>query len=540
MMADREQILKALRAAHAAGNADHAKRLAAMLKAADPVVEKSPAMEGGLASLSAMTQDPAAALDAERSKGRGIGQTIYDNVIGDPTDGVQSHGEALGTWMNRAGETMTLGTVGDEASAVAYSALPGRTYEGELNRFRDNEANMSTAGRVSADVFGAVLPAMTGIGLATKAPTVLGAMSRGAAIGGAQGATMGFMEGEGGLQDRASNALSSGALGAALGGTIGPAVGALTDKVSQGLANRRAIAEAIKGAPTTDQLRAAGNAAYKAVDDAGVVVKPEAFAGMADDVTGAMRRGGLDEGMGSLTPQAARVAAIMDDTVAKNADTGIPFSEIDLLRRKAGVPASNMATPLESRLGSQAIEGMDDFVNKLTPDQVVSGDAAALPALIGKARETWTRMSKSQKIDDAIENSRNYLSGEASGIRNQFAAILKNPKTARGFSDLEKEAMRKVINGSIPEKLLNLMGGGIGQTATMGMGAGMGGIPGFLLGAGMATGARKGSEALANKNAEIVRALVAGGKAGAVPQISQQPRAVVEALIRRSAEVGRQ
>ncbi|MBP8241325.1 MAG: hypothetical protein KAX36_03035 [Thermoflexales bacterium] len=537
-MADREQILKALRAAHAAGNADHAKRLAAMLK--QPVAEKSPAMADGLASLSAMTQDPAAAVDAEAYRNQSWGDWAKGQIVGDPNDNVQNAGESVGTWVNRAGETMTLGTVGDEASAAAYSALPGRTYESELSRFRGNEDNMSPTGRISADIFGAVLPALTGIGLATKAPTVLGAMGRGAAIGGAQGATMGFMEGEGGAQDRASNALTSGALGAALGGTVGPALGALGDKVGQGLANRRAIAEAIKGAPTTDALRAAGNAAYKAVDDAGVVVKPEAFAGMAGEVTGAMRRGGLDEGMGSLTPQAARVASIMDDTVAKNADTGIPFSEIDLLRRKAGVPASNVAVPLEGKLGSQAIDGMDDFINKLTPDQVVSGDAAALPALIGKARETWTRMSKSQKIDDAIENSRNYLSGEASGIRNQFAALLKNPKTARGFSDLEKEAMRKVINGSVPEKLLNLMGGGIGQTATMGMGAGMGGTPGFLLGAGIATGARKGSEALANKNAEIVRALVAGGKAGAVPQISQQPRAVIEALIRRSGEVGRQ
>jgi hypothetical protein len=508
--------------------------------AAPPPAAQSPEMTAGLASLSGMTQNPP-------PPERGMWDTIKDNVVG-TNDGVQSVGETIGTWLNRAGETATLGLVGDEASAAAYSALPGRTYEGELDRFRKNEEGMSTMGRLSADVVGAVAPAMAGLGAATGASTLLGTMGRGAAIGGAQGATLGFMEGEGGAQQRASEGLSGGMLGAALGGTVGPALGAATNKISQSLANRRAIADAVRGAPTTEQLRAAGNAAYKAVDDAGVVVKPEAFSGMVDNVTSTMRAGGLDDGIGSLTPQSARVADILNDAATKPREGGIPFSEIDLLRRKAGVPAANMSTPLESRLGTQAIEGVDDFVNKLTPDQVAAGDAEALPGLISKARETWSRMSKSQLIDDAMDASENYVSGSDSGIRNQFSRILKSPKLSRGFSEMEKAAMRRVVNGSIPEKMLSLVSGGIGQLGAIGTGASigtmMGGplgtVLGTLGGAGIAAGARKGAEAISGRNAEMVRALVAGGKAGAMPQISQTPRAAIEALIRRSGEVGRQ
>ena len=48
---------------------------------------------------------------------RGVMATIKDNVIG-VDDGVQSYGESLGTWLNRAGDTATLGVVGDEASAA--------------------------------------------------------------------------------------------------------------------------------------------------------------------------------------------------------------------------------------------------------------------------------------------------------------------------------------------------------------------------------------------------------------------------------------
>lgn len=428
---------------------------------------------------------------------------------------------------------------GDEIVAGGLSLLPGWTYDealkgarGELDAARMTRPKTTTTAEIAT-----ALAVPLG---AAKSTGKLGLdVLKGAATGGGLSALYGFGSGEGGLGNRATNAAVSGTIGALTGGLI-PVAGAGIEKLMQGRANSSAIKAATKSAPTTEELRAAGNAAYKAVDDAGVVVKPEAFAGMADDVTSAMRRGGLDEGAGSLTPQSARLAGILEDTATTPNRAGVPFSEIDLMRRKAGVPASNLGTPLESKLGSQAIDGMDNFINKLTPDQVASGDAAALPALIGKARETWARMSKSQKIDDAIENSRNYLSGEASGIRNQFAAILKNPKTARGFSELEKEAMRKVINGSVPEKILNLMGGGLGQMATMGMGAGMGGIPGFLLGAGVATGARKGSEALANKNAEIVRALVASGKAGAVPQISGTPRKIIEQLMQRGTAAGLQ
>jgi hypothetical protein len=251
---------------------------------------------------------------------------------------------------------------------------------------------------------------------------------------------------------------------------------------------------------------------------------------------------GMRMGVGrSLAPKSADLAEVMVDMATDpNYAKGIPFSEIDTLRKVAGAPASDMANKLERSLGARAIVGIDDFVNNLSPEQVAAGSADELPGLIQSARGIWAKAMKSGMIDDAIENSQNYPSGEASGIRNQFARILKSPKLSRGFSDLEKAAMRKVINGSIPEKFLNLMGGGLGQMATMGLGAGAGGAPGFLVGAGIAAGARKGSEALANRNAEIVRALVASGKGGNLPAISGIPRQIVEALTRRSASVGSQ
>jgi hypothetical protein len=455
------------------------------------------------------------------------------------TYGNVSEGGQLGTAIRSGLQGMTFG-FGDELVAKGASMLGGTPYEAELDRERarlDKGRANNPVTATASEITGAVAVPVGAVGSTGK----LGVdMLKGAATGAGLSGVYGFGAGEGGFQNRAQDAALSAAAGGLIGGVI-PVAGAGINKIATALAERGLAKEALKVAPTTEQLRAAGNAAYKAVDDAGVVVKPEALGGMVEDVTGAMRRSGLDEGMGSLTPQSERLAAILEDaaTNPKNAG-GIPFSEVDLLRRKSGVPASNMANPTESKLGMQAIEGVDNFVNNITPDQVLSGDAAALPGLINKARETWATMSKSQLIDDAITASENYLSGGASGIRNQFARILKSDKLSRGFSETEKRAMRKVINGSIPEQLLNLVSGGLGQLGLMGGGAAAGGATGAIAGAAIAGGARRGAEAVAQRNAEIVRALVASGKGAQVPQIGGQMRGLIEALMQRGTAAGLQ
>lgn len=464
----------------------------------------------------------------------------------DPTLDISPGGASMFGAMQGLGYNFGDEAIGGIASMV--DALGGgggmdRRFATESAREMDRRAQENPWAYYSGYVPGAVASSLSvgkATGLATPSATVPGLMTKGALLGGFEGGLSGAGAGEGGVAERSNGARVGALLGAGIGGVVAPLAGAGVNKLVQWNANRRAIAEAIKGAPTTAELRAAGNAAYQAVDDAGVVVKPEAFAGMVDDVTGRMRSAGLDEGMGSLTPQSARVAAILEDAATAPNTTGVPFREIDLLRRKAGVPGANMAVPLESRLGTTAIEGVDDFVRNLTPDQVSAGDAQSLPALIGKARDIWSKMSKSQLIDDAMEASANYQSGSASGIRSQFARILKSEKLSRGFSEVEKAAMRRVVNGSIPEKVLNLFSGGLGQTAAATTGAYMGNLPGLAIGLGVGSAARKGAEALAGRNAEIVRALVAAGGTGSLPAISQTPRAVVEALTRRAGGLAAQ
>lgn len=576
------QLKDAARKALAAGDGAAAKRLidaARKVGAANPAPApgQSQAMATGLANLSDMTRNPeidvegqikGLTVQAQQAYGAGDdaeGKRLLteasrlsadsgmapEGFTADPRTGSMIDLRNDPTLAMSGGKSSMFGAMqglgfnfGDEAiggiakiaNALGFEGAGDARFATESAREMDRRAQENPLAYYAGYVPGAVASSLSlgkALGLSDAPATTWAAMKQGAVLGGIEGGLAGAGGAEGGPVDRVESAALGAGLGAGIGGTVAPLVGAGINKLMQWNATRQAIADGIKNAPTTADLRAAGNAAYQAVDDAGVVVKPEAFTGMVDDVTSRMRGAGLDEGMGSLTPQSARVVAILEDAATNPKTTGIPFREIDLLRRKAGVPAANMGTPLESRLGTTAIEGVDDFVRNLTPDQVSAGDAQALPALIGKARDIWSKMSKSQMIDDAIDASENYLSGSASGIRNQFARILKSEKLSRGFSEVEKAAMRRAINGSIPEKMLNLFGGGLGQLATTATGATLGGLPGLVAGSGIGNLARKGAEKLAGRNAEIVRALVASGGTGNLPVPSNVPREVVEALIRR-------
>jgi len=461
----------------------------------------------------------ALAAAAQKKKGtpqRGIGAAVYDNVIGNPDDGVQSYGEQLGTWLNRAGESMTLGLVGDEASAAATGILPGRSYDGELERYRQNEDDMSGMGRFSADIVGALVPG-AGLAGAVARGGKLGAKVRRGIIGGAAaGGTYGFAEGEGGASDRLANAGVNAKGGGILGGLV-PVAGSVVKSLAQGHAGRKAISQAAKGAPTSDALRAEGNALYRQVDDAGVQIKPEAFGRARSEILDALQSStGYDElpGPGSLTPNTSRVMEIMDQSSQKMAaepTAALPFSSLDKMRRQAGAAAGNVTNKTDQKAGVTVIQQLDDFVQNLGPDDLAGGDADALKGAIGKAREVWGRMSRSQVLDDAMEKSENYLSGSASGLRNQFKNILQNKKLSSQFTDAEKAALRSVTHGNALEQLINLAGGGLAQMGSIGGGFAVGGVPGALLGTAAAAGQRKLAEAVTMRSAEKARAAIASG-----------------------------
>lgn len=428
------------------------------------------------------------------------------------------------------------GTFGlsDEITAGLQSLSPDVTYDqalaiarGRLEAARDQHPVAAYGGEIAGSV---AVP----VGAAAQGGTLGVRAGRSAMAGGLGGGLYGFFSGEGGAEKRGKNAVASALLGAGIGGAV-PVIGAGIRKLLNSREARAAIAKAIQDAPSTEDLKSAGRAAYSAIDSAGVAVKPETVKSSMDDIASylASEGAGLDVG-GKVFPGArAIMEAAQTATEGKNT---IPFNELDVFRRFAGnIAGANPANKADTRLATTAVSKIDDMVRNLTPDQVDSGDLATLQEMLPKARDIWSRMSRSQMIDDAIAAGDNYMSGAASGIRNQFARLLRNPKLSRSFSDTEKTVMKRVVNGTIPERLVHIAGGGLGKLTALAGGTFGGGLGGAAAGVAAATGLEKASEAIVRRNAEIARALIANGGLKAPPQASEAARKIAETLLMRGS-----
>jgi hypothetical protein len=213
-----------------------------------------------------------------------------DNFIG-TDDGVTSWGESFGTWVNRAGDTATLGLAGDEGSAALTGLLPGRSYDSELSRYRENEAGMSTLGKVSADLTGAVAPALAGLGMVSGARTLGGAVAQGGMFGAGAGGLTGFMEGEGGLKNRLNSGLVGGLLGGSLGAAIpaGAALGRQVVRTTGGAMRNSRI-----GSEIADQLNVS--------PEAGRVLGQVVGEGNPTDMAAAVSRSGQSGMLADATP----------------------------------------------------------------------------------------------------------------------------------------------------------------------------------------------------------------------------------------------
>ena len=425
------------------------------------------------------------------------------------------------------------GTFGlsDEAMA-GMDALLGGNYDRSLHNYRMNLEKARATHPVAA-YGGEVAGAMAAPGsVASSAPTAVGRVAAGAGMGAVQGGIYGFGTGEGGFVDRAKN----GALGATTGAVVGGALPALGYLVQKG-ANKAAAAKYVRGivksAPSTEELRAAGQNAYSAIDNAGLNIKPDYVQNGLNDISAFLGNEGvkLDAG-GKIFPAAKQIMDVAQ--TATQGQNSVSLKDLDILRRFMGSAASsNPMNKADTRLALDAMGRLDELVSGIRPEHVDSGDLATVQELLPKARDIWAKMSRSQLLDNAVNANGNYLGGSASGIRNQFASILRSPKLSRGFSEVEKAAMRKVVAGSLPEQAVHLLGGGLGNLLTTFGGISSGGLVGGLGAGGIALGARKLSAAIVRKNAEAARALVASGTSE-LPKASTMASLLIQNLIAKA------
>lgn len=263
--------------------------------------------------------------------------------------------------------------------------------------------------------------------------------------------------------------------------------------------------------PTTAELGDLARIAYKRAEDAGLAVKGESYGQMVRELEVKLASEGLHP---KLHPKAFAAA----EELIKAGETPKTLAELDRLRRIAkGAAASS--EPDERRVAKVMVDRIDDFLAGLKPQDVLSGNAVVGSNSIREARSLWSRMRKSEIIDEAIEKAKNAVganftqAGFATALKQKFRGLLDNKKIMRQFTKEEQAAIRRVVRGGGVEKLVRLLSkmaprGVVSGGFNLGVGAAFGGPFGFataLIGEGARQGATRMALRNVNRASDVVR-----------------------------------
>ena len=297
--------------------------------------------------------------------------------------------------------------------------------------------------------------------------------------------------------------------GAFIGGIVAPLATAIPIRSAAQQANRLLK----QSAPSTESLKETARGIYKSLDDSGISVPAKNFDSLADDVVRTLRREGSDV---DLTPKAVAVANRLQSE--RGADKTL--TELDTLR-KVAKNAADSADKAEARLGTIAIQKIDDFLDDIG-GEVVQGKEAG--AAFRSARDLWQRARKSEVLEQAMVNAENQASGFENGIRTQFRQILKRIDTGKlkGFTADEREAIKKTVQGTNAGNLARFLGkfgvldGVTSRSLTTLGGAGLAGAAGGAGAAAAVPLVGQVSSALAQRmtanNARMAQNIIRAGK----------------------------
>lgn len=288
-------------------------------------------------------------------------------------------------------------------------------------------------------------------------------------------------------------------------------------------------------APSLDELRAAKNAAYKDVDNLGVVYSPQAV----DDLIARMEAAG-----GKINPMRHQKAASVLEDIRKLKGKPQSLTELDELRQVIARDLIKTPDGGERFFGYEFRNTLDDFIERATASQLQGGDPVAASTAINKARELNTRYRKVEDFDRQMTKATNAAASTGSGgninnqIRQKARQILDNEKRTLGYSQEELEALQKLITQGSLEDVMRLVGklspGGNGLMTALNTGA-IVHNPALVAVPAVASVAKFFADRGTAKQAEILRAILARGGPVNVPALGPRSEQVLEALLATQA-----
>ena len=196
--------------------------------------------------------------------------------------------------------------------------------------------------------------------------------------------------------------------------------------------------------PKTEDVRKAATAAYEEAERLGGEVTSDQFSTLANRLAAKMDEGQFNP---VLHPRVQRAL----DTFTAEVTRGTPISlnRLDTLRRVAARAGASSSAD-EQRLGRLATEEIDTFIRETMPEASV--------AMLEKARNLWTKMSRSKEIEKLIQKASRSPREPSAALRRQFQLLADNERKLKTFSAEEQDFIKKIADGTMSIKALEFMG----------------------------------------------------------------------------------
>lgn len=343
---------------------------------------------------------------------------------------------------------------GDEAAGI-FGGLGTMVRGGSFSEGYDNTQQYE---RQQAEDFATAWPAEAGIS------RTVGTLATMAAPAGAISAVA---RGGGMLARSAAGAAGAGAVGFGYGATEtggqpeewarGGALAALPATVTGGIASAAAplVARAMSpfinlgradDLPTNADLRTTARQNYDAARNAGVVMDTAAGSPYEDFALRLMDRAD-DFGVDSvLTPSSARAMDLLMQAASK---PQLDIRDLMRLRSYAG-NAARATAPADAEFGRQMRDEIDDWLDGLTPADVMAGDPQAAAAALAQARASWSQLRRVETIESLEFRAQlraQAMNDPAGAVQAEFRQLARNDREMARFTPEEQDAIRQIATG---------------------------------------------------------------------------------------------
>jgi hypothetical protein len=267
-------------------------------------------------------------------------------------------------------------------------------------------------------------------------------------------------------------------------------------------------------APSVEELKDSASANYQSPEVKSLVLKPTSIRNFGNAAELALSNEGHSPEFATKTFQILRNLQRVPET---SMITGDNLNTLRKMFRRA----SESSDSSERAAASTVIKYFDEAMTKIPQSEVVAGDLPAATGALENARGDWAAAARAENVDVKTETARaraavaNSGRNVANNIRSRMADIYLNPEAMSGYTDAEKELVKRIVYGTSTENILrmtgNLMGGGggLGAAVTGGIGAVTtpGGIGGLIPVGGYALKSLSNVLTLrqANKLSELLR-----------------------------------